>query len=65
MQTLKIVDRSNDHIIVSTDGPARFEIGLVDGRLMLHGYEGSETDLEQDPTVVYDGTNADLMEATR
>lgn len=62
MQRLEIIDHNTDHIIVSTDEPARFEISLTPGgRIILHGYVGAESDTEQDPGIVYDGDHAEKM----
>lgn len=56
MQRLEVINQAIDHIVLSTDEPARFEVSLIEGRILIHGYDGIETDLEQEPTVVYDGT---------
>ena len=53
--TLKVIDADEDHIIVTTDVPFRIEVSTINGRLMLHGYKGTEIDLDQDPDVIWDG----------
>jgi hypothetical protein len=58
---LKIFDRDTDHVVVASDGPARFEITVVEGRLELFGYTGTKPDLDQEPTIVYDGHESASM----
>jgi hypothetical protein len=65
MYKLQIVNHETDHILVAADVPMRFEVSLIpsnDGdRVILHGYTGAETDPEQEPDLVYDGTLSELM----
>jgi hypothetical protein len=59
-----IVDREQDHIVLSSNGPARFEVSLIGARgaIIAHGYVGAEPDMTQDPIVVYDGTERSEMQ---
>jgi len=63
---LRIINHNNDHILVSADEPFRFEISLIgrgnDTRLIVYGYQGTETDMDQEPVIIYDGTEHDHME---
>lgn len=66
MIRLRILDHTTDHILVATDEPARFEISLISdgyghGRVLVHGYNGTEPDLDQDPDITYDGMEAAEM----
>jgi hypothetical protein len=73
MMRLKIHDRDLDHFVIYADEPCRIEISLLpdatrdsDGpvwdRIIAHAYRGVETDMEQEPTLTYDGSVADEME---
>jgi hypothetical protein len=59
-----IVDREQDHIVLSSNGPARFEVSLIERQraIIVHGYTGIEPDMTQDPIVVYDGTERSEMQ---
>lgn len=55
---------ASDHFVVATDGPARFEVSLLPlpqggFGIIMHGYHGKDTDPEQEPDVVYDGSIRD------
>lgn len=53
---LEVVDEATDHFIMRFEAPARVEVSLIgDGRIIAHAYFGTETDMEQDPALVYDG----------
>ena len=61
---LVIHDRELDHFVIATDEPCRIEISLLPvwDRIIAHAYRGVETDIEQEPTLTYDGSVADEME---
>jgi hypothetical protein len=70
---LVIHDREVDHFVIFTNEPMRVEISLLpdatrdsDGpvwdRIIAHAYRGETTDMEQEPTLTYDGSQADEME---
>ena len=59
---LTILDHKQDHVLISTTGAARFEISLVTGRVVIHGYKGTGIDQEQEPDITYDGTEHATME---
>jgi hypothetical protein len=63
MMQLRIVDRDEEHFVVFFDGPARIEVSRIgDGHILMHAYQGLTLDLTQEPSVVFDGTEADSME---
>lgn len=64
MISLKIIDWKNDHFLITTDEPARFEVSLIEGKRMIimHGYVGEAGDMEQEPIITYDGSMRDEME---
>jgi hypothetical protein len=55
----QVIDAAAQHLIVSADEPARFEISISkDGRLTVHGYRGTEIDTDQSPVVGFIGGEA-------
>jgi hypothetical protein len=45
-----------DACVIRADEPVRIDIYVADGKLQVMVYTGTETDLDQDPCGVYDGT---------
>lgn len=56
LDSIHDVDTKNKGFCVRTDGPARFDVFLVDGALIMHAYEGVEDDEDQEPSFAFDGT---------
>ena len=52
---LKIIDHDDQHLLITTTEPARFEMSVIDGSLILHGYRGADIDEWQDPDITFDG----------
>lgn len=53
---LKVIDDAKQHFVAQFARPGRIEIVLVNGRVIAHIYEGADTDKEQEPLGMYDGT---------
>jgi hypothetical protein len=67
---LEVIDEDTQHFIMRFNEPSRIEVSLIsnlepDGpdRIIAHAYNGTETDMEQEPDLVFDGTidNSSLL----
>jgi hypothetical protein len=52
----EVVNNDDQHFIMRFDRPARIEVSVVDGKVIAHAYSGYDTDIEQEPDLVYDGS---------
>lgn len=57
----QIINNDEQHFIMRFDEPARIEVSVVNGQVIAHAYRGYDTDMEQEPDLVYDGTIAEEM----
>lgn len=70
MLKLRIADSDQDHFVVYADEPLRVEVSLLptpEGlRVIMHAYTGLNLDLNQEPTLTYDGSeHADMQDMDR
>lgn len=48
------------HFVITTTEPMRVEVSATEeGFIIAHAYRGAEVDMEQEPDLVFDGTNED------
>jgi hypothetical protein len=50
---LEILDEKKQSFVITSDEPVRIVVGLAGQDIICYGYRGVETDMEQDPDVLF------------
>jgi hypothetical protein len=57
MYSLEVTNNDRQHFTIRADKPVRIESMTIQGKTIVHVYEGTKDDENQEPLFAYDGNN--------